>query len=288
VPDVRKGERFGWAPYLFSLPGLLFIAGLFLLPIAELMISSLLRKTPSGGLAFSLAAYADVWGDSYHYALMWRTIKISAITTFVCFVLAFPVALYMRTLSRRQRSVLGFVLLSPLLTSVVVRTLAWVVLLGPQGLVNGSLRYLGLPPVTLIYNELGVIIGLTHVYLGYMVLSIMTSVSKIDENLFLAASNLGASRWIIIWQIALPLSLPGIVAGSVLVFTMTASAYATPMLLGGAGTKMAATEIYNLAMLYMEWDRATALATILVLVTAAVVLLGTRIGESGRRKAVFQ
>ena len=280
-----NGEaRRGFLPYLFSLPALIFIAGLFLLPVVEFILSAVVKKVP-GGFSFTLDAYVDVWGDPYNYALMWRTIKISAITTLVSFVLSFPVALYMRTLSPRGQSILSFVLLSPLLTSVVVRSLAWVILLGPRGLINNALDSMGIPTVPLLYNELGVVIGLTHVFIGYMVLSLMTSVSKIDENLFLAASNLGAGRWITIFRVALPLSLPGIIAGSILVFTMSASAYATPMLLGGAKTKVVATEVYNLAIIYMEWDRAAALVTVLFIVIALVVLAGTRLGELGRRTA---
>jgi putative spermidine/putrescine transport system permease protein len=121
-----------------------------------------------------------------------------------------------------------------------------------------------------------------------MVLALMVSVQKIDENQLLAAANLGASRFAIIREVVLPLSLPGVVAGSVLVFTMAASAYATPMLLGGTKTKVAATEIYNLAIQYADWSSAAVLAIALFVMTAVVVLLGTVFSESGKRKVIFQ
>jgi putative spermidine/putrescine transport system permease protein len=187
-----------------------------------------------------------------------------------------------------MRLLISFVLLSPLLTSVVVRTLAWVILLAPRGILNEILVALGFGAVKLIYNEIGVIIGLTHVFLGYMVLALMTSVLKIDENLLLAANNLGASNWNVLRKIILPLSLPGILAGSILVFTMCASTYATPRLLGGSSNKVVAMEIYDLAINFLEWKEAAALASILFVVIGLVVWGGTRLMESSKRRAVFE
>jgi len=179
------------------------------------------------------------------------------------------------------------VMLSPLLTSAVVRTLAWVILLSPRGILNTGLGHLGLDPVKLIYNEIGVVIGLTHVLFGFMVLSLMTSILKIDENLVLAASNLGAKRWQILTKIILPLSLPGMVAGSTLVFTMSASTYVTPALLGGTATKLMAPEIYELALIHLEWREAAALSAILFVLICLAMWAMTRWAERGRWKAAF-
>jgi putative spermidine/putrescine transport system permease protein len=276
------------APYLFSAPALLTITAFFLLPIVELVIGSFAVRSAGGQLEFSLAIYRGLLSDPYTYALLLRTVRLATTTVAVCFVLAFPIALYIQQLSPRLKTLLTFLLLSPLLTSVVVRTLGWVVLLGPSGLFNQALAGLGLPHLNLLYTESGVVVGLTHVLLGYMVLAVLISMQKIDDNLLLAASNLGAGRAFIIGRIILPLCLPGIVAGSVLVFTMAASSYATPMLLGGSQSKVAATEIYNLAIQYMDWSSAAALALLLFCLTTTVVLLGTWISESGTRKALFQ
>jgi putative spermidine/putrescine transport system permease protein len=275
-------------PYLLSLPALVFIAVLFVLPVGVLVARSLVTSTPGGGTQLSLSIYARLLGDPYVLLMIWRTFKISAITTLITLFLAFPVALYMRQLTPRARALVAFVMLSPLLTSVVVRTLAWVILLGPRGVLNDGLALIGLGPVALIYNEIGVIIGLTHVFFGYMVLALMASVLKIDENLLLAASNLGAGRWSILWRIIVPLSLPGILAGSVLVFTMSASTYATPALLGGSSAKTIALEIYDLAIAYLEWAEAAALAAILFALICVSVVGATRWAERGRWKSVFQ
>jgi len=285
VPAQRKTD---WTPYLLSLPSLLFLGLLFLLPVLSLVASSFSSAKPGADGHFTLKVYASLLSDPYNGIMIWRTLKISLITTVLTLVLAFPVALYLRQVSPRTRMLVSFVLLSPLLTSVVVRTLAWVILLAPNGIVNETLSALGFSAVKLIYNQTGVVIGLTHVFFGYMVLALMTSVLKIDENLLLAANNLGASNWNVLIKIILPLSLPGILAGSILVFSMCASTYATPRLLGGSSNKVLAMEVYDLAINYLEWNEAAALASILFVVIGLIVWGGTRLVESGRRRAVFE
>lgn len=271
------------APYLLSGPTLLFIGLLFLLPVGMLVVSSFVSE--SGEL--TLAIYRDFFSDSYNFEMIWRTVKLSLITTFLSLVLAFPVALHMRQMSPTVRSIVALLILSPLLTSVVVRTLAWVILLGPRGVVNNALIGMGLGPLALMYNEFGVVIGLTHVFFGYMALSLMTSLSRIDDNLLLAASNLGASNWVIVRRIIIPLSRPGMLAGSILVFTMSASTYATPALLGGSSSKMLATEIYDLAMNYLEWKEAGAIALVLFLGVSIIAFSVTYLAERGRGKVLF-
>jgi putative spermidine/putrescine transport system permease protein len=271
-------------PYLLSLPGLLLLIFCFALPIWNVFLVSV---TDTGGHTLSLKFYKEFLTDGYSLGLLWVTFKLSLITTVISLVLAFPVALYMRQVSPMARSILAFLLLSPLLTSVIVRTLAWVFVLGPHGVLNDALAGLGFMPVKLLYNETGIVIGLVHVFFGYMVLSLMTSMMKLDGNLLLAARNLGASQWKILYHIVIPLCLPDIVAGSVLVFTMSSSTYATPALLGGTGTQLMAPEIYDLAVTQLAWDEGATVATILFVMSAAVVAIGTAIAASGRRKIVF-
>jgi putative spermidine/putrescine transport system permease protein len=273
--------------YLLSLPALVFVALLFVLPIGALVLASFMSAKNGSGGHLTLSVYAGLLGDSYNLQLLWRTFKVSALTTFFTLVLAFPVALHLRQMSPRWRNIVSFILISPMLTSVVVRTLAWIILLTPNGVVNSTLVWFGLPRLDLIYNQTGIVIGLTHVLFGYMVLALMTSMMKIDENLLLAASNLGASSFAILRKIIMPLCLPGALAGSILVFSMSASSYATPQLLGGSAAKVVATEIYDLAIGYLEWNTAAGLATILFAVIAIIVGGSTRFAESGRRKAIF-
>lgn len=261
-------------PYLLSLPALAFIALMFLLPVLSLVATSFTEAGPQGVNVVTLAHYRSAFSDPFVQAMILRTLRVSFVTTLVTLAAAFPVALHLRRVSARARAILSFILISPLLTSVVVRTLGWVILLGPRGPVNLALASLGLKSVQLIYNETGIVIGLVHVFFGYMVLCLMTSVLRIDESLVMAAANLGASRLSILVRILIPLSIPGAVAGSVLVFSMSASTYATPVLLGGNRVKVLAAQIYDVAVTFLDWPGAAALATILfVLVT--VVVWGT-------------
>ena len=283
---MRVGPRI--VPYLLSLPALVFIGGLFLAPVISLGLSSVFSEGPDHQHHLTMGFYRHVFRDPYDLAMMWRTFKVAAITTLVTLLLAFPVTLYMRQISPRGRTVVAFILLSPLLTCVVVRTLGWVILLGERGVINAGLASMGLPRLALIYNEFGVIVGLTHVFFGYMALSLMTSVLKVDENLLLAASNLGANRWVILREIIIPLSLPGMLSGSILVFTLSASTYATPVLLGGSSTKLIAAEIYDAAINYLEWSEAAALSFVLFVGIALVVWIATRVAEHGRRRVIFQ
>lgn len=276
------------AAYLLSAPVFLFIGVLFLLPVGLLVWSSFFHVEGPHAGSFTLDVYIKFFDDPYNISMVWRTAKLSAITTLVSLVLAFPVALHLRQMGPRMRSLITLMLISPLLTSVVVRTLSWVILLGPKGVINSALLSLNLSPVSLIYNDWGVVIGLTHVFFGYMALSLMTTISKIDDNLLLAASNLGASRWVILKEIIIPMSLPGILAGCVLVFGMSASTYATPALLGGTSSKLMATEIYDLTVNYLEFREAAAVALLLFIGVATISFLFNRWLEHGRGKVVFQ
>lgn len=276
------------APYLLSLPTLLFIGLLFLLPTLQLIFNSFIADEGANAGHFTLAVYREFLTDPYSLNLLWRSVKLSAITTLVSLILAFPVALHMRQMSERARGVVSLLLVAPLLTSVVVRTLAWVILLGPKGVINNALASMGISPVALIYNDFGIIIGLTHVYVGYMVMSLMTSLSRIDDNLLFAASNLGASKWVMLREVVIPLSRPGILAGSILVFTMSASTYATPALLGGSQSRLMATEIYNLAITYLDW-RAAGAASLVLFVAVTILAFGaSHLAERGRGKVIFK
>jgi len=252
-----------------------------LAPVVHLMFTSVVDDS-SGQIRLSFELYRDFLGDRFGWQLLARTFIISLATVLVSLLLAFPVALHMRSMAPRMRTLVAIVLLSPLLTSVVVRTLAWVVLLGPKGLLNDALVSAGLQPITLMYNDVGVVIGLVHVYFGYMLLSLMVSLLKLDDRLLLAASNLGANRWQVLRHVVLPLARPGIATGSILVFTMSASAYVTPALLGGSRSKVMATEIYDQAIQYLEWREAAMLACILFAGVWATVALIARLEQRSR------
>lgn len=274
-------------PYWLCLPLLAFLAFYFLLPVGQMMT---LAITPdkTGGDFPTFQRFHELFRDPYYQTITIRTLRIAFFTTLLSLVMAYPVAILMRGLNSRWQTVLVLIMVSPLLTSVVVRTLAWVVLLSRRGLFNQILDAFGLPEIRFMYNEAAVVVALTHVFFGYMVISLLTSLRRIDDALYDAAANLGASRLRMFVEITLPLSLPGILGGCVLVFTLAASAYATPALVGGSRVSVLAVEVYNLAIQSLAWGDAAAVATVLFFLIAASMLVMTRVGEGGRRKVIFQ
>jgi putative spermidine/putrescine transport system permease protein len=271
-------------PYLLILPFLIFLTVFFVVPVGQIMLLGIMPE--AGGVSFEL--FASVVSDPFYQRVAIRTLRISLATTIVSLILAFPVALHMRHVSSRWQAILVLIMVSPLLTSVVVRTLAWVVLLSQRGIVNQAIGAVGLEPIRLIYVESAVVIGLTHVFFGYMVVPLMTSIRRIDDNLYAAAANLGASRLRQHLEITLPLSVPGILTGSLLVFILSASAYATPSLLGGLRISMLGVEVFNQAITMFDWAEAAVLSTILFAMIAIVVWLFTRALEGGRRRVIFE
>lgn len=277
IVPVRRGRATGrpWTAYLLVLPLIVFTAVVFLYPILYMAVSTLVEIDASGGLSLAVEPFQRVFEDEFARQMVWRTIRVASFTTLLTFVLAYPVTLGMKQLSPRWRGFMVAVLLSPLLMSIVVRTLGWVVALGSEGLLHQALDVLGLPKPDILYTETAIVFGLSHVLLGFMVLALMTSVLKIPDSVVAAAANLGAKQWQILWRIVLPMTRPGIVAGAAIVFPLSASAYVTPVLLGGSRNPVMGSEVYQQAIVQLEFDRASALALVLfVIVLIAVALLG--------------
>ena len=200
------------------------------------------------------------------------------------------VAVYLSRATGRRRAYLTLVILAPLLISVVVRSFGWLVILGPNGLVNSALRGLGLidEPLRLLYTETAITLGLVHVFLSFMVLSVATALGRIDPAVLRAAASLGAGPVRTFLRVVLPLSLPGVAAGSVIVFTLSASAFITPALLGGPRVKVMSYLAYQQTMLLSDWPYGAAIALVLLAMTSAGVLVYLRLLESGRLGVVFR
>lgn len=270
--------------YLLIAPAVLLLAVAFFFPVLRMVYTSI---TMQGG--FSLERYRTILGDTFYLEVIWRTVWIALLATVISLVLAYPVALYMRQMKGRSRAILSMVMLSPLLISVVVRTLGWLLLLAPTGFINEALGFIGLDAISVLNSKTAVVLGLVHVYFGYMTLSLMISILKIDENVLLAAADLGAKKWQIFWHIILPLSMPGIRAGCMLVFALAASAYITPSLLGSGTEPLLAERVYDSALQYADFPTAATFATILLFVIVAgmtLIAFATRTASERRRKSV--
>ncbi|UAX95046.1 ABC transporter permease [Ensifer adhaerens] len=227
----------------------------------------------------TLASYSRFFSNDLVLAGLARTVVMSGLVAFCVTVLAYPLAYYLARSTSRWRTVIFALAIAPELAGVVLRTYGWLIILEDRGFINSALMWTGLitEPLPLSKNLLGVVVGLTHVILPFGVLSLLTSLQSINPNLEKSAQILGASRLAAIRHIILPLSVPGIVSSFLIGFTMAASAYATPALLGGAGFKVMATMVYEQVLFYLDWPFAAVMANVLLILMLAAGFVGSRL-----------
>ena len=262
---------------LLILPSALLFALFFFLPIGLMAVMSVLTGNPvvMPHVSFTATHYARIGNDSYYLEVIWTTLRIGLWTTIVALVIGYPLAHWMaRIRSRSGHALLLMAVLAPMLTGIVVRTFAWMTLLSDKGVINQVLAALGLisTPLQLMYNESGIIIGLVHIYVPFMVLTLTGVIGRIDERLEQAAENLGASPWRAFLEVTLPLSLPGILAGSLLVFALAISAYVTPILLGGFQIMTLPILIYQQISANFNVGFAAALGMVLLAISLMLVI----------------
>jgi ABC-type spermidine/putrescine transport system permease subunit I len=250
-----------------ALPALLLLFAFFLFPVVRMLGFSLEAGT--------LDWYAKALGEQLYLRVFWNTFEIAVFVMAICLLLGYPLGFMIATTTPTWAT-LGFIfVLLPLWTSVLVRTYAWMVLLGRNGVFNRWLIELGVvsDPLPLLHNFTGVLIGMVHVLLPYMVLPIYGAVRRLDPALVAAAEGLGASSWRIFWRIYLPLTLPGIFAGSVIVFVLSLGFFITPALLGGGKVMMVAVLIEQEVHQTLNWPLAAALSAVLLAFTLGVYSL---------------
>lgn len=263
------GNRSGW----LVVPAAVAILCFFIYPISWLLIDSL--SSPRWGLQ----NYFVIFGHVVYLKVLLNTFVISAGTTFWCAIIGYPVAYTMAHASPHVRRLLVFVVLIPFWTSLLVRTFAWMVLLQRTGLINSVLVSLGLvdQPIALIYNRVGVYIGMVQVLLPFLIFPLNAVMLRIDRNYTFAASTLGAPPVRNFLRIYLPLTLPGLVSGGTLVFVSALGYYITPALLGGPADLMIAQLIERQISSSGNWGLAGALAVLLLVTTALVLLVVNRL-----------
>jgi putative spermidine/putrescine transport system permease protein len=262
------------------------LAGFFLLffiaPLAILMIVSFYSDTAMNG--FGLNQYARFLLDPFSLGVLASTLWLGVKVTALCLLLGFPLAwLYVRA-PRWAQGILMLTIVLPLLTSVVVRTFAWIVILGRQGIVNNALLSLGLAeaPLRLLYTEMGVVVALAQVQMPLMVLPLITAISKIDPNLQDASAALGAGAWRTFFRVVLPLTLPGIIAGCLLTFSAAITAFITQTLVGGGQMLFMPMYIYQQSSTLNNWPFAAAISIIFLVAVLASVTLFNMLGRLSR------
>jgi putative spermidine/putrescine transport system permease protein len=253
---------------VLALPGA-FFAVFFAWPLLRVIARSLLEPAPG------LSNYARIFSAGPYLPVLYLTVRTALLVTVISLAIGYPVAYMIARARGRRLALLVGLILVPLWTSVVIRTYAWMVIFQRQGVLNDVLRYLGLidEPLRLLHSTTGVLIGMIHVMLPFMILPLATSMRAIDPMLLRAAEILGARPLHVFLRVFLPLSMPGVTAGVLLVFVTSLGFFVTPALLGGPRNLMAAVLIEQQVSIYLNWPLASALATTLLVITTLLYLL---------------
>ncbi len=258
---TSRSKSYRLARPAWAIPAILFLVIFFVGPL----IDNLWRSFAAEGDA--LVYYKKLLGDSYYLSTIWETLKVSSIVTIACLLIGYPIAYFMARHAGRWHGAIVFFLIAPLLTSIIMRTFGWRVLFARRGLVNVWLTDLGLidKPLNLVNDPISVYIGLVHVLLPFMVLSIAAILQGIDPKLEESARVLGASRFRAFTTVTLPLSLDGIATGCILVFMLTNGSFVTMLLLGGGKVVTIPLLIYQQFNLTQDVAFASAMGNILLL-----------------------
>jgi putative spermidine/putrescine transport system permease protein len=269
---VRR-QKPGGGDLKLVLPLAALFAVFFVAPLLVLVALSLSNDAAMHGLTF--AHYRKFVTDPFNYSILWSTLLLGAKATLLCLAFGYPIAWIASRARARWQSVLLFLVILPIMTSVVVRTFSWIVILGRQGVLNQVAMGLGLTqePLRLLFTELGVVIVLAQVQMPLMVLPILAIMSKIDPNLADASRALGAGEWRTLWRVTLPLSLPGVIAGCILTYAASVTAFVTQTLIGGARLVYMPLHIYQQAIGANNWPFAAAISVIFMLAVLVVVAL---------------
>ena len=238
------------------LPGVLFLVVFMLIPLCSLLLTTVF---PDQG-DFSMSAYATVLQSTYFQQVFLRSLKLSILSTILCALLGYPAAYYIAKFAKNKGMLMAFAVF-PMFTSPVIRSFSWMVILGKKGIAK---------PQGLLYNEFSITIGFIQLFLPLMILSLIGVIESIPEDLTLAAESLGSTKLGSFLRVTLPLSVSGLVTGSVLVFTGCITAYTTPQLLGGTDTRVLSTMIYQYAMSLGDWVNASVVAVVMIVVTMIV------------------
>jgi putative spermidine/putrescine transport system permease protein len=263
----------------FSLPSLVILLGVFALPLVLLLGVSVIG--PNG---FTFANYGRLFGTPYYLGIIWNSLRLALLTTLITLTIGFPASFALARARGAVRSLLLATLFLPLAASVIVKAFAWTILLRSDGIVNQFLITLGIihDPIRMIFTETALIVGSVNIFLPFMILPIYAVVTQLDSRLSEAAATLGASPLVAFWRVTVPLTLPGIIAGVALVFSLSVSAYVVPTLLIGERYPTLATTIAKAYLLAREPGFGAAAGVTLLVIAIIIVTLSARLGRQER------
>ena len=266
-------------PSLLTVPAVLLLILAMGYPLLTVVVRSFAEPS------FGLQNYVWFFSTPANLTVLARTFSIAAWVTLVCVIAAYPYAYLMTAVGPKWRLVLILCVLVPFWVSGVVRTLAWVVLLQDSGVINTALQAVGLDGIKLIRTPLGVVIGMAQVLLPFMILPLYSVMRSIDLRLIQAARSLGANPVRAFWQIYLPLSLPGVFAGAIIVFILSLGFYITPALLGGPRSTMLSTLVQNQVLSLLAWGRGGAMGVILLVATFLLLAIAAPLMRQRHKQA---
>jgi putative spermidine/putrescine transport system permease protein len=266
-----------------ALPLALFFLAWFVAPFVLLLVISLFDTSEFH--ATGLRQYQKFLTDGYSLGVLWDTLLLGFSVTGACLPLAYALGLVYMEVGTHWRTLILFLTMLPMLTSAVVRTFAWIVILGREGIVNNAMLALGLwgEPARLLYSWGGLILALAQIQLPLMTLPVINSLVKLDRNMIDAAEGLGASRWRQLWTVILPLTLPGAIAGALLVFAASTTAFITQTLVGGGRIILMPLDIYQQAVGVQDWPFAAALSIIFTLSIVVITYLVNSLAQKRMR-----
>jgi spermidine/putrescine transport system permease protein len=282
----------GARPWILMSPALAAVTLLLVVPVGFIAVYSFWLRSAVGSeqVGFYLDNWIEVLTDSFYRDILFQTLRIAAASTLLCVLLGYVPAYFIARSTTRHKAVLILLLMLPFWISYIIRTMSWINILGVSGALNVFLLWLGVisEPMQILYNEGTVTLGLVHFLLPFMILNIYVSLDGIDANLVDAARSLGCTGWQAFREVTLPLSLPGLAAGSLLCFVLGAGTYITPMILGGPRNAMFANLVFETIITQLDWPLGSALSLVLLVVLGSVVMLYSRFAGIGQLAKSFR
>ena len=267
--------------FLLTSPLLLVLLLVFVTPVLLMLPLSLHEYIPGTGISstWTLSNYTSLVTDEYFREVVLRTLVLGFGVTSICLLLGYPLAYYIAHSGPKMRLALTMLVIFPMLLNLVVRSFGWIALLANRGLINNFLMDLGLieRPIKMMFNLFGLFVGMSHIFLPFMVLMLVPAIQAIPKDVQSAAYTLAASRLRVFWSVTLPMTASGILSGSILVFVLSISALVTPRLLGGPTYKVMATMVYDDFLQTLDWPSGAAMAFALTGLTLVVIALSSRL-----------
>lgn len=264
-----------WIRWGLAAPATIAVAVFLVIPVANTILTTF--GDPEG----VFAPYIAFYNSGFRRTVLYRTVEIALVTTAISLTLGFLTAWVVAKAPGRIKSILIIAAVFPLLTGVVIRSFAWMIILGKNGILNGFLMWTGAiaAPLSMLYTEGAVIVAMVYLFTPLMILTLVGVLEGIPEDLVQASQSLGANPAATFRQVIFPLAVPGLIVGSVLVFTGSFTSYATPQILGGERQMMMGTFLYQRAMVTFDWVGASTIAAVMIVVTFAVVLVMSRVAR---------